>query len=470
MQIQELKVLKGPNYWSIRRPKLIQMKLDLEDLEYRPSNKIEGFRERIEQLIPTLIEHQCSEGHRGGFFKRVEDGTWMGHIIEHIALEVQSLAGMNCGFGRTRSTGERDGIYNVVFEYDQEEAGIYTAKAAVQIAQALVNGIKYNIEADILALKRIHKENRLPSSLTHLIREASKRNIPYMLLDNNSLIQLGYGNHQKQIHTDRIKPASGILIEDLFAKGNNGRIPIISIAGSRGKTLTSLLIAHIAQAAGKNVGRSTSNYSSIQNHLTFHNNCTERDAAQLVLIDPTVDFAVLPCDHQSILTSGLAFQKCDVAIVTNITSDYVGSNNIRSIEQLVRVIQVVPETVSDQGYAILNADDDLVYKMQEDLSCKIALFSISECNSHIRAHCEKGNKAAILENGFISVLTGSDKVQLMPVEDIPIASDRKNIDLILAAVLSTYLFQDITLENIRQALQTFTPLSTHKPEMLNFSN
>ena len=84
MQILEIKVLKGPNYWSIRRPNLIQMKLDLEDLEYRPSNKIEGFRERIEQLIPTLIEHQCSEGHRGGFFKRVEDGTWMGHIIEHI--------------------------------------------------------------------------------------------------------------------------------------------------------------------------------------------------------------------------------------------------------------------------------------------------------------------------------------------------------------------------------------------------
>src|SRR6476620_8673094 len=115
MQILEIKVLKGPNYWSIRRPNLIQMKLDLEDLEYRPSNKIEGFRERIEQLIPTLIEHQCSEGHRGGFFKRVEDGTWMGHIIEHIALEIQSLAGMNGGFGRTRSTGERDGTYYVVF-------------------------------------------------------------------------------------------------------------------------------------------------------------------------------------------------------------------------------------------------------------------------------------------------------------------------------------------------------------------
>src|SRR5215217_2131495 len=109
MKILEIKVLRGPNYWSIRRPKLIQMKLDLEEMEQRPTNKIEGFRERIEKLLPTMIAHRCSEGTKGGFFKRVEDGTWMGHVIEHIALELQTLAGMNCGFGRTRSTGEKEG-------------------------------------------------------------------------------------------------------------------------------------------------------------------------------------------------------------------------------------------------------------------------------------------------------------------------------------------------------------------------
>src|SRR5688572_24194615 len=130
MTIVEIKVLRGPNLWSIRRPKLIQMKLDLGEMEQRPTESIPGFRERIEQLIPTLYEHECSEGHPGGFLVRVKDGTWMGHVIEHIALEIQTLAGMDTGFGRTRGTG-KEGEYFVVFSYIEEDAGIYAAKAAV---------------------------------------------------------------------------------------------------------------------------------------------------------------------------------------------------------------------------------------------------------------------------------------------------------------------------------------------------
>ena len=93
MKIEEIKVLKGPNYWSVRRPKLIQMKLDLEEMEQRPTNTIEGFVQRLEAMFPTMIEHRCSVGTRGGFFQRLEEGTWMGHVIEHIALELQTLAG-----------------------------------------------------------------------------------------------------------------------------------------------------------------------------------------------------------------------------------------------------------------------------------------------------------------------------------------------------------------------------------------
>ena len=86
MKIIDIKVLKGPNYWSVRRPKLIQMKLDLEEMEERPTNKIDGFLERLKTLLPGMYEHRCSEGVAGGFFTRVEEGTWMGHVIEQIAL------------------------------------------------------------------------------------------------------------------------------------------------------------------------------------------------------------------------------------------------------------------------------------------------------------------------------------------------------------------------------------------------
>ncbi|MDZ7848155.1 MAG: hypothetical protein U5L96_16155 [Owenweeksia sp.] len=154
MKILDIKILRGPNYWSNRRHKLIVMKLDLEEMEALPSDKIDGFSERIEKLMPSLYEHHCSEGHEGGFFERVKDGTWMGHIAEHIALEIQTLAGMDCGFGRTRGVGE-EGVYNVVFNYTQEKAGVYAAHAAIRIVEALIAGEDYALEADIQAAEGI---------------------------------------------------------------------------------------------------------------------------------------------------------------------------------------------------------------------------------------------------------------------------------------------------------------------------
>lgn len=112
MKILKIQALRGPNIWSVNRKKLIQMRLDIEALEERPTNKIPGFKERLETMFPTMYEHRCSEGRPGGFFYRIEKGTWMGHVIEHIALEIQTLAGMETGFGRTRET-KTSGIYTL---------------------------------------------------------------------------------------------------------------------------------------------------------------------------------------------------------------------------------------------------------------------------------------------------------------------------------------------------------------------
>ncbi len=145
MKIISIKVLRGPNYWSTYRKQLIVMKLNLQEAEETPTNQIDGFAERIEHLLPSLYEHRCSEKGPGGLFERIRKGTWLGHVIEHIALEIQSLAGMPCGFGRTRSTVEY-GVYNVIFSYQVESAGIYAAKAAVRIAEALRNNQPYNLQ------------------------------------------------------------------------------------------------------------------------------------------------------------------------------------------------------------------------------------------------------------------------------------------------------------------------------------
>jgi cyanophycin synthetase len=730
MKVLEIKILRGPNYWSVRRTKLIQMKLDLEELEERPTNHIHGFRERLEKLFPSLYEHRCSVGKPGGFFQRVEEGTWMGHVIEHVALELQTLAGMDTGFGRTRGANEKEGVYYVVFTYLEEDAGVYAAKAAVRITEALVAGEEYNLEEDIQKLREIREDTRLGPSTGCIVDEAAKRNIPYIRLNKQSLVQLGYGVHQKRIRatiasttsniavdiacdkeetkllleaaeipvprgtvirteigldeaiekfgyplvikpidgnhgkgnttnitnreqalkafeaakvysrsviverfitgfdfrilvinhkficaalrtpasvmgdgehtiqwlidetnkdprrgyghekvltqitvdgssmkmleekgytletvppkgelvllkttanlstggtstdvTDEVHPANvfmceriskiigldicGIdimatdlrtpvsenggailevnaapgfrmhidpaeglprnvaepVIDMLFPKGSVGRIPIIAVTGTNGKTTTTRLTAHIAKSAGKKVGYTTSDGVYIQNHLMMKGDCTGPVSSTFVLKDPTVDFAVLECARGGILKSGLAFQNCDVAIVTNVAADHIGLGGIYTVEQMAKVKAVVPETVFPHGYAILNAEDDLVYKMKNDLRCNVALFSMDENNPRIKEHCAGGGLATVYENGFISIMKGTWKIRVMPAKDIPLTYEGKavhNIANCLPAVLATYLYRDISIDDIRQGLLTFIPGESLTPGRLNF--
>jgi cyanophycin synthetase len=188
------------------------MRLDLEEMEQFPTNKIEGFRERIEAMFPTMIEHRCSEGVRGGFFSRIERGTWMGHVIEHIALEIQTLAGMETGFGRTRET-KTPGIYNVVFSYTEESVGMFAAESSVAIAEALIAGTDYDVEADIQKMREIRERVRLGPSTGSIVDEAVARDIPWIRLGTNSLVQLGYGVNQMRFQATITCKTSNIAVD-----------------------------------------------------------------------------------------------------------------------------------------------------------------------------------------------------------------------------------------------------------------
>jgi cyanophycin synthetase len=212
MNILEIRAMRGPNYWSIRRHKLIVMKLDIEEFEDKPTNHIPEFLERLEKMFPTMYSHRCSEERPGGFFHRVKEGTWMGHVIEHIALEIQTLAGMDVGFGRTRGTGEQ-GIYNVVFAYMEEKAGIYAAKAAVRICEAIAAGTDYDLDDDIQTMREIREDERLGPSTGSIVEEAQNRNIPWIRLNRHSLVQLGFGVNQKRIQATVASTTSSIAVE-----------------------------------------------------------------------------------------------------------------------------------------------------------------------------------------------------------------------------------------------------------------
>jgi cyanophycin synthetase len=729
MKIVEIKALRGPNYWSVRRGKLIQMKLDLEEMEQQPTNKIAGFRENLEKLLPSLYEHRCSEDKPGGFFERVDEGTWMGHVMEHIALEIQTLAGMDMGFGRTRGTG-KEGEYYVVFNYMEEAVGIYAAKAAFKICEALIAGNDYELAADIQTMRELREETRLGPSTGCIVEEAAKRGIPFIRLNKSSLVQLGYGINQQRIRatiagttscigvdiagdkdetkrlldeaqipvpkgslirseeglqdaidsigypvvlkplngnhgkgattnivnyeqalqaleaaqkygrtvivekfitgfdfrvlcinnkfvcaalrtpaavtgdgvntikwlieetnkderrgyghekvltqitiddftqkmlddkgytldtipakgemvhvkptanlstggtstdvTDEVHPANIFMAEriskiigldicgiDIMApnlkvpiaenggavlevnaapgfrmhiepsegiprnvaepvidmlfpnKENNGLIPIIAITGTNGKTTTSRLVAHIAKTAGYKVGYTTSDGVYIQNQMMMKGDCTGPASAHFVLKDPTVDFAVLESARGGILRSGLAYRNCDIAIVTNVAADHMGLGGIDSLEQMARVKSIVPETVYKHGFAILNADDDLVYNMKDNLKCNIALFSMDENNPRIVAHCKKGGYAAVFENGYVTIMKGTWKIRVEKVSNIPITYGGKalhNVMNTLPAILSTYLYRNIKITDIKLALETFIPSPTQTPGRLN---
>src|SRR5215207_1390613 len=211
IEIRRTRIYRGPNTWT-RMPAIL-LEVDIGELEERPSNKIPGFYEALTERLPGLSEHSCSVGKPGGFLQRLCQGTWMGHILEHVALDLQNQAGAEVTRGKTREAGRR-GVYNVVYAYAQEDVGI----AAGLLAARLLNHLIYGSEPDFdfaaeLEENVIRVAERLaygPSSGA-IVSEADRRGIPVLRLDpRRSLAQLGHGCHQQRIWATVTSHASQI--------------------------------------------------------------------------------------------------------------------------------------------------------------------------------------------------------------------------------------------------------------------
>ncbi|HEX7314148.1 MAG TPA: cyanophycin synthetase [Pyrinomonadaceae bacterium] len=732
MRILEIKALRGPNYWSGYRKKLIVMRLDLEDFEQKPTDKLDGFTARLREVMPSLVNHGCSYQEPGGFLRRVEEGTWAGHVVEHLALELQTLAGMDTGYGRTRETNQT-GVYNVVFSYIEEDAGRYAARASVKLFEDLAAGlpteeIQQAIVEDVQRLREIREEVRFGPSTGAIVQEAETRDIPHIRLNTQSLVQLGYGVNQQRIqatvtgrtnmiavdlasdkdatknllgsmgvpvprgykiidedeiektverlgfpvavkpldanhgkgitvglktleevraafplakkysrrviieqsltgqdfralvinnrlvavaeripahvvgdgeHTVReliemtnrdprrgyghenvltlidldaqtesllaargltpdtipaagdvlhlkttanistggtaidrtddvhpfnvslferiariigldvagidvvapdittpltengggiievnaapgfrmhLAPSDGIgrnvaehVIDMLFPPGTPSRIPVIAVTGTNGKTTTTRLIAHVVKNSGLNVGFTTTEGIYIGNSLIQPGDNTGPVSAQLVLKDPTVEIAVLETARGGIIRAGLGFDRCDIGVVMNVTVDHLGLKDIETIEDMARVKAVVARAVGQNGYAVLNADDELVFAMGADTPGNVALFSMEETNPHIVEHTREGGIACVFENGYVTLLKGRWKVRVEKVINIPLTYSGRAafmIQNVLAATLATYL-QGISIEDIRVGLTTFVPSVAQTPGRLN---
>jgi cyanophycin synthetase len=231
MRILKTQTLRGPNYWSIRYPNLVLMRLDLEDLADRPSDQLPGFYEALVETLPSLIEHFCSPGHRGGFLSRVRQGTYMGHIVEHVALELQTMAGMPVGFGRTRAVTE-PGVYQVVFEYQNEQAGRYAARAAVRLCNSLIETGHYSkeeLEQDLADLNEFRLDAALGPSTEAIVQAAATQDIPWMQLPTRAMIQLGFGRYQQRVQATLSSKTSILAVE--LASDKEGTKQILRNAG-----------------------------------------------------------------------------------------------------------------------------------------------------------------------------------------------------------------------------------------------
>jgi len=259
------------------------------------------------------------------------------------------------------------------------------------------------------------------------------------------------------------------VIDMLFPQGKEARIPIIAVTGTNGKTTTTRLTAHIARTAGHKVGYTTTDGIYVQDHAIHFGDCTGSQSATTILTDPTVDFAVLECARGGILRSGLGFDHCNISIITNISEDHLGLKGINTLEEMARVKSVVARSTFDDGYSILNAEDDLVYAMREELDCNIALFSMNPNNPRLKAHCEDGGLAATIEKGYLTICKGEWKIRVCKTESIPLSfggNAEFMIKNILASVLAA-IIQNFKLEDIRNALMSFMPSPELTPGRMN---
>ena len=732
LQIEQTQVFRGPNYFSY--DPAIRLVVDLGSLEHWPSNTIPGFNETLLELLPGVGEHSCSRGHAGGFRERLEEGTWAGHVAEHMAIELQRESGAQVYRGKTRGTGT-PGQYNVTFGYWEEQVGLAAGRLAVRLVNHLVKPEKgFEFEQELERLILLAERRAFGPSTQAILDEAASRDVPYIRLNDQSLVQLGQGKYQQRIratmtsktsalavdiagdkqltrqllesaglpvppgkivrtadeaveaakrigfpvvvkpldgnhgrgvaldltsvravrgaftralkesrrgwvvvegmvsgrdyrllvigghmvavaervpahvvgdgkHTVRalvaaantdprrgighekvltrikidevaealvrsqgqeldgvpdtdmmvllaatgnmstggsaidrtwdahednveiaeeaarvvgldvagidfiapditvpVREAGGAIVEVnaapgfrmhthptegepqyvarpvidlLFPAGSPSRIPIVAVTGSNGKTTTVRMIAHVMKNMGHKVGLTSTDGIYIDGRLTKRVDASGPRSAQTVLQNPRVDFAVFEVARGGILREGLGYGRNDVAVVLNVTGDHLGLREIDTIEQLAAVKRVIVEAVPRDGFAVLNADDELVLEMRKHCSGNVILFTLHEDHELIERWVRRGRKAVVLQHddkGELIVLR--DGRRTMPVgytHQFPATFDgraRMNVQNLLAAVAACHV-SGAHLHDIRHGLRTFTTDFFQAPGRLN---
>lgn len=702
--------LRGPNIWTYRP--VLEAWIDIGDLEDSPSNLIPGFYERLSSWLPTLIEHRCSPGVRGGFLQRLREGTWPGHILEHVTLELQNLAGMPGGFGKARETPVR-GVYKVVVRAWHEQVTKAALYAARDLVLAAMDDLPYDVDETVTRLRRLSDRLCLGPSTACIVNAADDRDIPAIRLFEGNLVQLGHGARQRRIwtaETDRtgaiaetisrdkdltktllqtcgvpvpegrlvdsveeawdaaqdiglpvvvkpydgnhgrgvftnlmtreeveaayavaidegngvmverfvlgqehrllvvggrmvaaargeeawvtgngrssitelindqintdprrgreensplnpvrldsaarleIKrqgydadaiPADGVpvliqrhgnvafdvtdivhpevaecvalaarvvgldiagvdlvaqdisrplaeqkgaivevnagpgllmhlnpaggsprpvgraIVDHLFPEGDQGRIPVVGITGTNGKTVVARLVARLLSLSGKHVGLACSDGFYLHRRQVERGDCANWKTAHRILLNRAVEAAVIENDSGTILGEGLAYDRCQVGVVTNIGEpDHLGQYYIEDPEKMFNVFRTQVDVVLPTGVAVLNAADPQVVEMAELCDGEVMFFGIDPELPVIVAHRAAGGRAVFVRNDALVLATGADETVLSALAALPLTCGGRagfQVENLLAAVSAGWAL-DIAPELIRAGIETF---------------
>jgi cyanophycin synthetase len=467
MEFRRIRVLGGPNIWA--NFAVLEAWVDLGALKDSPSDELPGFNERLMAWLPSLIEHRCSVGTRGGFFERLRRGTWQAHILEHVALELQSLAGTPVGFGRTRETHE-DGVYKVALEYEYEELGRASFEVGRDLCLAAVYDRPFDVDAALARLRELAQRFRPHPLETALVQSARQRRLPISRLDEPNVFLLGHGIRQQRVALTDALPPVETLLDRLFPSGQSGRIPIAAVTGVNGKTTTTRLIAHILARTERCVGMTCTEGIYIDGERTEAGDCSGPLSARMILRDPRVQAAVLETARGGILRAGLGFDRCDVAVVTNIAEgDHLGIADIETVEQLARVKRTIVDVVSPDGHAILKADDPLVAEMASYCPGSVVFFARDGHHPLLVAHRDKGGRAAFVRDRRIILAEGSQEIPLVSLENVPLTHGGYvgfQVENALAAAAAAWVL-GVPCEVILAGLETFAADLDRTPGRFN---
>lgn len=589
--------IRGPNIWTYRP--VLEVWVDIGELEECPSNVIPGFADRLCAWLPTLSEHRCNYGEPGGFVRRLHEGTWPGHILEHVTLELQNLAGMPGGFGRARETSVR-GVYKVVVQAWHEDVTRACLHAARDLVMAAIEDKPFDIATTHERLRQIAVQH-LPGPNTACIIDAAiskERGIPAIRLSADNLIQLGYGSRQRRIWaaesdrtsaiaqgiardpelsarlletcglpvvdtdeetkqpderekfrllvlggimvaavrldedggsadvTNQVHPATATaaclavrvigldiagvdvladdiarpldaqggaiagvheapalvphlhptsgeprpvgraIVDHLFPNGDTGRIPVVGITGSGGATEVAHWVTEFLRLSGKFTGLACGDGMFLDRRKVEPGDCGTWKRGTQILMNRAVEAAVLENSAEVILGQGLAYDRCQVGVVTGIEPEkHYGAYYIEEPEHVFKVFRTQVDVVLPGGAAVLHAADPMAVELASLSDGEVVFFAIDPELPVLSAHRSQGGRAVYVRGDKLVLASTTDESPLLALTDIPYLTgdhDNSRLNTVLAAVSAAWAL-DIPLHVIRTGAETFCAGPTQTP-------